>query len=838
PVGLEEAARSDRSVSEGGRSCSVAALLRLVEDERAAESDDSTLLVPYAEIARLTQAELAGLGLPPAYPFTVDVSGTGLITDPGFKLRYRLWNREGRPILADTRRIGCLLDLGPNRYVLQEPLYSLIAGIDAFGADPPATAAGRIQRWAELSGLAPADAEVDRQLRNLRFALATRFALQPFINERGEPDFDPVLGVDGARRADDPVEGETPFHEALPQAYQREFGKRFRALRHVKRQHALGGGCYVLATETLERVLAVVKERQSQPPAERAAFLRAPHQSLREALGEDADETLLDEVFSDAHLSERVAAIGVWKPKVLPWFKAASEPWLPPEPMGVRVGEQILQVPADDRADLRHEVERAIAEGTPSVSYAGHVLPATSETLDALKSLQEGIQPEKAPSRDETPAEAPAFEGPLVLLVRGNLEDREYECRVRGRRRWIEAIRPTQLFSTLHPHQEEAYRWLLSSWNAGVSGVLLADDMGLGKTLEALAFLARVKDLMLDGDLDHRPFMVVAPTGLLRNWMDEHDRHLKRPGLGRVVCAFGAELRKLRSQPSRKSSELDHGLPFLDLRALEEADWVVASYETVRDYQHSFGRIHWSVVVFDEAQKIKNPAAAMTDAAKALKADFFIAATGTPVENRLADLWCIVDAVRPGELGALKEFRDEYEDPAALDDGKRDTLRRRLMESSRRSPGTTNPPLLLRRLKTDHVSGLPRRHEERHEVPMPEIQADAYADAVARARSRKGEPGAMLEALQALRSVSLHPYQRGSDDRDDAAYIAASARLRALFEVLDRVRARREKALVFVEFREMQGELVGMLLRRYAMAHPPLIINGAVSGPKRKQRVD
>src|SRR5207237_2479960 len=214
--------------------------------------------------------------------------------------------------------------------------------------------------------------------------------------------------------------------------------------------------------------------------------------------------------------------------------------------------------------------------------------------------------------------------------------------------------------TSLLDFQQDGYRWLQQLWTRGAPGALLADDMGLGKTLQTLAFLAWLRQHERTSGNGHRPILTVAPTGLLKNWEAEHDKHLKGPGLGEILQVHGQGLAELRSA-SRTPAELQVGAPTLDTTRMRGADWVLTTYETLRDYQHSFGAINWEVVVFDEAQKIKNPQTLVTDAAKAVNADLTLAVTGTPVENRLADLWSIVDTVEPGRLGSLKEFVGTYE---------------------------------------------------------------------------------------------------------------------------------------------------------------------------------
>ena len=202
----------------------------------------------------------------------------------------------------------------------------------------------------------------------------------------------------------------------------------------------------------------------------------------------------------------------------------------------------------------------------------------------------------------------------------------------------------------------------------------------------------------------------------------------------------------------------------LDADRLRSADWILTS-----DYQHSFGAVH-----FDETQRIKTPGTLMTNAAKALNGDFIVAMTGTPVENRLADLWCIVDTAVPGLLFDLKSFSAEFEDNADADTLA--SLKARLTEGT-----ASTPPVMLRRLKADHLPGLPVKHE--HVLPevMPREQAAAYRDAVGAARADDGQGGRILQALHRLRGISLHPFD--PDDARDDGYVDQSARFRVMFQV-------------------------------------------------------
>jgi SNF2 family DNA or RNA helicase len=363
--------------------------------------------------------------------------------------------------------------------------------------------------------------------------------------------------------------------------------------------------------------------------------------------------------------------------------------------------------------------------------------------------------------------------------------------------------------------------WLQSAWAEGLPGVLLADDMGLGKTLQGLAFLAWLRQGMATGCIPPEPALIVAPTGLLANWLKEHADHLAAPGLGDCVAAFGQGLRSLRQ------AESPSGQPALDVAVLRRAAWVLTTYETLRDYDRDFGQVRFAAAVFDETQKIKTPGIRLTDAAKGMNVGFRIAMTGTPVENRLSDLWCIIDAANPGYLGDLKGFSREYEND-------QDPERLKRLRATLDRPIGGRPPVMLRRLRHERLPDLPSLHERADEQTMPAGQANAYAAAINQAHV--GKRGDVLAALQRLRAVSLHPEPDAA--LDDDAFIAASARFAAAFEALDAIKARDERALLFVDDLAIQARLTGLIQRRYGLSSVPMVINGTVAGPSRQARVD
>ncbi len=531
---------------------------------------------------------------------------------------------------------------------------------------------------------------------------------------------------------------------------------------------------------------------------------------------------MLESIFIEtAEYSERVRDVGLWETPVIPWVQCEGEQWLP-EKFGLTIGTKTLFLDKPDVKELQDQVQAAIAQGKAALDWKGEMLPASQGTLDALAALVAEV----GPTDLGRPPTSERKRRPLVLIINDNFEQVNARSRLSPRLGLSLTARPPCLKTrTLHPHQEEGIKWLQRAWQEGQTGVLLADDMGLGKTLQALVFLGWLRQGMDEKRLKTGPLLVVGPTGLLKNWEQEHEHHLHAPGLGECCRAYGTQLRRWRGAAGR---EIELGRSNLDTTQMQEAAWVLTTYETLRDYQHSFASIKFAAIVFDEMQKIKTPGTVMTQAAKAMNGDFIIGLTGTPIENRLADLWCIIDTLAPGYLGDLKTFSRTYEK-----DGAEAALSR--LKELLEQPRQDLAPVMLRRMKEDKLPGLPEKTEHTKTHDMPQAQGDAYSEVITQAQGGPGR-SKMLEVLHRMKSISLHPFH--PSHAGAKGYFSESARFVLLFKILDEIRASGEKALVFVEAVEMQAPLAGFIKQKYALARQPMIINGQVSGPKRQERVN
>jgi non-specific serine/threonine protein kinase len=338
------------------------------------------------------------------------------------------------------------------------------------------------------------------------------------------------------------------------------------------------------------------------------------------------------------------------------------------------------------------------------------------------------------------------------------------------------------LCAELRPYQKVGVRWLFWLQKLGLGGCL-ADDMGLGKTIQVLSLL-----LLLKRSRAARTSLLVVPASLLANWKAE-------------ALRFAPSLSVLIAHPSATPpAELES----LASDRLDRSDVVLTTYGAIHRYAWLAER-EWEVVVLDEAQAIKNPGAKQTRAAKALKSRTRLALTGTPVENRLGDLWSLFDFLSPGLLGSAKEFGKITKRLAARDKGGYAPLR------------SLVAPYILRRLKSDKrvIADLPDKTELRAHCSLTTTQALLYQQAVDALRDRLEEKaegierrGAILAALLRFKQVCNHPSQW----LGDGTYAPeASGKFRRLRELCEPIAARQEKALVFTQFREMTAPLSAFL---------------------------
>jgi superfamily II DNA or RNA helicase len=382
-----------------------------------------------------------------------------------------------------------------------------------------------------------------------------------------------------------------------------------------------------------------------------------------------------------------------------------------------------------------------------------------------------------------------------------------------------------ELKTELRPYQQVGVRWLHLLSTLGL-GACLADDMGLGKTMQMLALMLvrrqQARRRLNAETAEHaeiktgrRTSLLVAPASLLANWTSE-------------ITRFAPSLSTLVAHPSAMAAT---DLQALAREQLADVDLVITSYGSLLRIP-GLAKIPWHLVVLDEAQAIKNPGARQTRAAKELDAHARVALTGTPVENRLGDLWSIFDFINPGLLGSGKEFS---------------SFTKRLAERPHNPYGPLRElvrPYILRRLKTDKtvIADLPDKTEVKAYCYLTRTQAALYQQAVKElateldTKLRDADDikrrGVVLAFLMRFKQICNHPSQWLGDDVWAEADSGKLARLREIAAV---VAAKQEKALVFTQFREVTAPLAAFL--GSVFGRPGLVLHGGTDVKTRQALV-
>jgi SNF2 family DNA or RNA helicase len=498
---------------------------------------------------------------------------------------------------------------------------------------------------------------------------------------------------------------------------------------------------------------------------------------------------------------------------------------------------------------------------------------------------QQSVQKLDKPDEEEVKGKEETL-APLLRKVQTHREKLVTQARMAQRSHELDW---TQFKRKPYPHQKEGVDWLSGLIEAAIhedltelerlQGGLLADDMGLGKTFMALASIYYYYSLQRARESTEKPILVVAPLSLLRNWESEVEQTFNASSFRDIVLLQSdRDLKHYRvrgaGRESRQLAELanqdieaveakiryalcvgpEHGISRLDLpRRL-----VLTTYQTLRDYEFSLARVDWGMVIFDEAQHIKNPNVLQTRAAKALKADVKLLTTGTPVENSLADFWCLMDTAQPGLFGEWQVFRDEWVRPIrseGTDDAAKVEHGRKLREAV--------GPFMLRRVKEEELQDLPDKMvysgipetvtpgvEYRQELgqEMGGKQKQRYEDELDTYRQKASKledsRGLALSTLHMLRKISLHPnlvedkLEIAQSTREARRAREVSGKMNAVLKELDQIRKLPEsagnKTILFAIDKSLQQQLKHWLDIIYDL--DVYIVNGDTATTAGKRR--
>ncbi len=549
------------------------------------------------------------------------------------------------------------------------------------------------------------------------------------------------------------------------------------------------------------------------------------------------------EVLDLSHYSNRIQDIGIEKPFYSAFIARKSEDggWFPDnvvfgvfytpegekEPVSLSFDESMIN-------DFKEKLRKAKDEENESFSFPGcpHSIKINDgETIaatfnDISHDVKNGrFNPDKGQKEQKKKTS---------LLIKPNVDKLDY-TEQKGNLSLPPGLKPKIPRSLkksiqLKEHQINGLVWLQYLWKKSpidCRGALLADDMGLGKTLQLLSMIAAC----LEENPSLEPFLVVAPVSLLENWRQEIEKFFL-PDSMPLLTLYGQTLASKRLPREAVARELAQ----MGITRLLQKDWlgqakvVLTTYETLRDLEFSLAAQKWSAMICDEAQKIKNPNAMVTRAAKKQNARLKIACTGTPVENTLTDLWCLFDFAQPGLLGALNDFGTQYRRPIeAENDAEKEQV-----EKLR----AIIAPQIMRRTKAEVAKDLPRKIivNECRNLPMSERQRALYANAISQFQQRETNmaPRSGLQSplglLQYLRRLCSDPRPIGliATEADLTKDVEKnSPKMAWLLNRLGQIREKSDKVIVFCEFRDLQRVLKKAIYERFKINAD--IVNGSTS---------
>lgn len=728
------------------------------------------------------------LGLPEPFPFSISIESNEPMGQKSFKFKYGFFDFIPNGNRLFYQRNGPIIQNDNSQYLLSLNQFKILEAIDSFNALPETdkTLHRQLTCFDYIRSLSN---EVSTELDNFS---NTEDVIQP---EKIKIDVSFENGILNL----------TPKIDAINQeAFVKDFDRNEK-IKSVYNVSSLNGGTTrVIITEEQSKQLAKIKSNR-----------RISEPDLINDIAENPENYFDDDFIDLKYFSERVREIGVYKPKFYPFVCPYKSEWIP----GFVIKDKLN---GDKKIRFRNPVELAVfkngqeialQEGRSEFIYKEEQVSVKDADIIISIATKQFENP-KEPIIKETSSKSDE-----VLIIKENadlleyLENNQNPDAIRQHFSNISNLKPP---IKLKEHQIEGVSWLQSLFNANLNGCLLADDMGLGKTLQLLYFIEWHAQI----SRDDKPYLIVAPVSLLENWEREYNNFFSPQSLG---------LRLLNG-----SSGIGKEFSRNTVSELQRKHVILTNYEFLRSYQLNLCAVDYAVVALDEAQKIKTPGTLITNVSKALKADFKVAMTGTPVENTFMDLWCIMDFCLPGFLGNAKDFSKQFQAPLTNNETDIQELGRNLREKI--------DSFLMRRLKSDDriAADLPEKRSKIISKEMPEIQANRYADEIELVNNDELEGvekrNQILKSLWAIRDISDHPYllDKQINMHSSEELIATSAKLQIIVDELKQIQLKNEKAIIFADRKDTQKMLQKVVYETFNIA-PPSIINGDTISSKQKE---
>ncbi|WP_166382440.1 DEAD/DEAH box helicase [Polaribacter sp. 11A2H] len=759
-----------------------------------AEEIDDKIVIKNADVSLIEEEDFAILEIPKLYPYEIYITlkGAGL-KDKNGVLEYSFQdktnkNGTGNIVFKNSDRKGILLEKSSCSYILDIINLNMIHAIEEFNTALDLPEKERLKLIAKIQLIASKSKNVF-----LSRILSETIILNPAtcklnVQEIGENKYRII-----------------PEFEEVNQAV---FDKKFNLLNRVKPEYSYsedGKKIRVLIDDSeegegIKTELEKVKKQRTYSKEEISEMVETPSKFW------NTDLLDLDD------FGKRVAELGIYKPKFYPFISPYKSEWIP----GIAIedvvnGTRLVSIEDNDQLEsLKQLFETAKAKKESEIVFKDEVLDIEKiqPIIDiAEKQLKQPKIPVVSPKEDQNK------EVKKVLIIKENTEIEEYVENIeviKDADYHLSEISNLSKGIQLKKHQKEGVAWLqtLSKEPYNLPGVLLADDMGLGKTIQVLYFM---EWYFQNGNT--KPNLVIAPVSLLENWEQEHKKFFSESDI-EIKLLWGSNVRNYVHVNDKE----------LTIKSLSTPGLYLTTYETLRRHQIPFAMVNWGIVALDEAQRVKTPGTLVTNAAKALKAHFKIAMTGTPVENSLVDLWCIMDFCNPGLLLDARSFTKEYVKP--LNDANTD------FETHSKNLRGKIGEAFMRRMKVDVAKDLPKItpiENRAHAQQMPLEQYKAYINELQNIEEIKksGNSGAaILQGILNLKSISDHPLLKTDDlaTLEIEEVVGSSAKLMKTISLINEIKEHNEKVIVFTDNKKMQRVLRRVFLEIYNIN--VTIING------------
>lgn len=739
----------------------------IATDNLSTELDDS-FTISFDQVLQINDLDRKSLGIPISIPFILSIGSKGTLNESDFRFFKSFHTHSNSEIIPFDHQDNSYF-FGENKYIPSMEQFGVLKSLENHDGLEEKTYESNLESLAKIkrighSAIAEGLIVFDKYLEAENVAFADEIRLDFKENSDGSINILPSID----HESDQGFKNAFDMITKIKSVYNSPVGdKKFRV---------------IIPEESKKNLESLKTQFRKVSGDKKDRVLKNPSEFFDESL------------FDLDHYSKRVYELGFYEPKYYPFIRPFSTNWV----SGVTIEEASGQrteilLETDQEFDiLKSEIDKSENLKLEKVTFKGKDIPI----IDAI-SLRDSYQAIK-----ENRVFKEGFrdsQGRKVLIIHENIDDIAFSSEAPSEIQHV-FIPPKRLkksFSLL-PHQVEGVAWL-QSLSKSNSGALLGDDMGLGKTLQVLSFL----DWSIEYQSEigsNKPNLLVAPVTLLENWENEFQRF------------FDPHLVLIRYYGK--------GAGEIKLKELGRKDIILTTYETLRSKQLVLGRVNWFSAVLDEAQRIKTPGTMVTNAAKAINAEFKVAMTGTPVENSWMDLWCLSDFIAPGLLGSAKEFNQKYN--LSLKDENTDL--RALGDDIRSQLGI----YLKRRIKSQILPDLPSKTSMFLPREMPSVQQNRYDEELEYYRKNKGSLNQILTTISKLRMISDHPFLTLEPDEIHATstqeLINSSAKMLETVSILEKIKKLDEKVILFSPFEKVQNILSRVVIDYFKI--PVSIING------------